>query len=111
MSVLIKDTDDVTTEHIPDRLEVNLIQAAGNIQDLELKIYFKVKTTLPSGKVVGEPYLDQTNPLLLNCQGDEKLTQAMLIIQRAIGQGRYTQITTVAAPKSETTSDATQSPI
>ncbi|MDP8935624.1 MAG: hypothetical protein M3N42_16165 [Cyanobacteriota bacterium] len=108
MAIPIKDLDDVTTVHIPDRIEVDLTQAEGDVESLELKIHFKIKTILPSGKVVGEPYLDTAKPLLLNCRGNAELTAAMKVIQQAIGVGRYQQIT---APPPEPILEPVSGPI
>ena len=99
MSISIKDSDNVTSIHIPDRLEVSLLEADGDVEKLELKIYFQVKTILPSGKAVGEPYLDTANPLRINCKGNIELTQAMMVIQKSIGEGRYKQMTAPPAPE------------
>lgn len=93
MSINITDSDGVTSIQIPDRLEADLLKADGNVEDIEITIYFKVKTILPSGKVVGEPYLDTATPLTLNCKENPELAEAMRLIQQAIGLGRYQQMT------------------
>lgn len=92
MNISIQDSDGVMSIHIPDRLEADLTKGDGVVENMKLVIYFKIKTILPSGKVVGEPYLDFGNPLLLNCKGNPELTQAMLVIQQAIGKGRNEQV-------------------
>lgn len=92
MPIKITDTDGISTIHSAERLEINLAIAAEAVEDMTLKVYFNVQTQLASGKSIGQPYWDAI-PLELNCKNDPELADAMLIIQRKIGQGRYQQMT------------------
>ena len=99
MSIKILDTDGVSSIHTAERLEIDLIIAAEVVEKMKLKIYFNIETQLPSGRLVGQPYFDRNNPLILDCENDLELAEAMRVIQRKIGQARYAQMTApVPAP-------------
>ena len=98
MSVIITDSDGISSIHTAERLEINLKGTNEVVQLMEIKAYFDVKTELPSGEEVGREYWDSV-PLKLTCENDPELAEAMRVIQQKIGQGRYQQITApVPAP-------------
>lgn len=88
------DENEISTIHIAERLESSLLLAKENVEDMELNILFMVESRLPSGKIVGQPYLDINNPLQLSCKDNPELAKAMQVIQKAIREGRYKQIIT-----------------
>lgn len=90
MPVTHTDSDNVSTVHTAERLEIKF--TSENVEDFEINVYFNVSTQLPSGKLVVPNYWD-SEPLKLTCKDNPELAQAMAIIQQAIGQGRYMQIT------------------
>ena len=93
MSIKITDSNGISTIHTAERLEINLKGTNEVVQLMEIKAYFDVKTELPSGEEVGREYWDSV-PLKLTCENDPELAEAMRVIQRKIGQGRYQQMTT-----------------
>lgn len=96
---ILNEEDNITTVHIPDRLEVSLIESDGDVEKLKLKTYFQVKTILPNGKTIGKPYLDTNKPLFIDCKGNVELTQALIVIQKAIANERYKQMTVLSLPE------------
>ena len=98
MSVKIINSNGISTTHTAERLEINLKDTNGVVELMEIKAYFDVKTELPSGEEVGREYWDSV-PLKFTCENDPELAEAMQVIQRKIGAGRYAQITApVPAP-------------
>ena len=98
MSIKITDSNGISTIHTAERLEINLKGTNEVVQSMEITAYFDVKTELPSGEEVGREYWDSV-PLKLTCENDPELAEAMQVIQRKIGQGRYAQMTApVPAP-------------
>ena len=98
MPVIITDSNNISTIHTAERLEINLKGANEVVQLMEIKAYFDVKTELPSGEEVGREYWDSV-PLKLTCENDPELAEAMRVIQQKIGQKRYQQMTApVPAP-------------
>ena len=99
MPVSVTDSDGITTIHIAERLEINLLAvdevSDKMITDMELQVYFNVITKLASGKEVGQKYWDK-KPLKLDCKNNPQVAEAMRVIQQAIGAGRYAQITAPA---------------
>jgi hypothetical protein len=93
MPVTVKDSDSISTIHRAVRLQSELSEAGENVESMTLQIFFEIENQLPSGKIIGQPYWDLGNPLLLICKDDPELAEAMQIIQRKIGEGRYKQIT------------------
>lgn len=92
MPIKITDSDNISSIHSAERLEINLAVAAETVENMTLKVYFNVETQLASGKSVGQLYWDSV-PLELDCKNDPELTEAMRVIQRKIGQRRYQQMT------------------
>lgn len=92
MPVIVTDSDDISSIHTAERLEINLAIAKETVEDMTLKIYFNVETKLGK-KSIGQPYWDST-PLELTCKDNPELAEAMQVIQRAIGHYRYLQLTT-----------------
>ncbi len=97
MPIITTDSDNILTVHTAERLQINLLAAKENVEEMYIEVFFIVETRLPNGKNVGFPYWD-SKPLILNCKGNEELTNAMTVIQNAIGYYRYSQLTT---PKEE----------
>ena len=98
MPVKITNSDGISTIHTAERLEINLKGVNEVVQLMEITAYFDVKTELPSGEEVGREYWDSV-PLKFTCKNDPELAEAMQVIQRKIGQGRYQQMTApVPAP-------------
>lgn len=93
MPIKITDSDNISTIHTSERLQINLAPAKEDVEGMVLEVFFNVETKLPNGKTVGVPYWD-SEPLLINCKGNKELTEAMRIIQGAIGYYRYQQLTT-----------------
>jgi hypothetical protein len=91
MPVTITDSDNILTTHTPERIQANLINSKGVIEDILLEVYFMVDTKLANGKSLGQPYWDG-EPLRLNCRGNPKLIEAMKLIQEAINGERNKQI-------------------
>ena len=92
MPVIITDSNNISTIHTAERLEINLKDTNEVVQSMEIKAYFDVKTELPSGEEVGREYWDSV-PLKLTCENDPELAEAMQVIQQKIGQNRYQQMT------------------
>ena len=98
MPVIITDSNNISTIHTAERVEINLKGANEVVQLMEIKAFFDVKTELPSGEEVGREYWDSV-PLKLTCENDPEFAEAMRVIQRKIGQRRYQQMTApVPAP-------------
>ena len=93
MPVIVTDSDDVSTIHTAERLQINLLTAKENVEEMYLEIFFIVETQLPNGKTIGFPHWD-SKPLILNCKGNVELTQAMTVIQNNIGLSRYLELNT-----------------
>lgn len=93
MPIILTDSDNISTIHTAERLQINLIPAKENVEEMYLEVFFIIETQLSSGKTVGFPYWDN-KPLIINCKGNEELTQAMEVIQNAIGVNRYLELTT-----------------
>ena len=83
----------ITKSHYSERLEINLIVANEKVEDMEIVVYFNIHTLLGDVEVAPK-YWDGQKPLILTCKGNPELTEAMKIIQNAIGVNRYLQITT-----------------
>lgn len=81
MPVTFEDSDGILTVHTAVRLESELIEAKEIVEDMILRIFFRVETRLPGGKLVGQAYDDWTRPLILNCKGNPELAEAMRVIQ------------------------------
>lgn len=82
----------ITKSHVTERLEINLLHANEVVEDMQMVIYFNVHTLL--GDIEVAPvYWDSQKPLVLSCRGNPELTEAMKIIQNAIGVNRYLQLT------------------
>jgi hypothetical protein len=97
MPIITQDLNNISTIHTAERLQINLLTAKENVEEMYIEVFFIIETQLPNGKVIGFPHRDN-KPLILNCKNDEELTQAMLVIQNRIGVNRYLQLTT---PKEE----------
>lgn len=97
MPIIITDSDNVSTVHTAERLQINLAEAQEDVEKMFIEIYFTITTKLPNGRVVGYPYWDN-QALVINCKGNPKLTEAMKTIQEAIGVGRYKQLTEPPLP-------------
>lgn len=93
MPIIITDSDSISTIHTAERLQINLLSAKENVEEMFIEVFFIVETQLANGKTIGFPYWDN-KPLILNCKNDEELTQAMLVIQNKIGVSRYLELTT-----------------
>lgn len=93
MPITIKDSDNISTIHIAERLQINLLTAKENVEEMDIEVFFTIETQLPNGKTIGFPYWD-SKPLIINCKGNEELTNAMTVIQNAIGLNRYKELTT-----------------
>ena len=93
MPIIITDSDNVSTIHTAERLQINLLTAKENVEEMYLEIFFILETQLPNGKTIGFPHWDN-KPLILNCKGNAELTQAMTVIQNNIGLNRYLELTT-----------------
>jgi hypothetical protein len=93
MPIIITDSDNISTLHFAERLQSNLSLANEVVEDMVLEIYFTTETHLPNGKLVGQVYWDN-EPLRITCKGNPELTEAMKVIQQAIGYYRYLQLTT-----------------
>ena len=96
MPIKFTDSDGISSVHTAERLEINLKDTNEIVQLMEIKAYFNVKTQLPSGEEVGREYWDNV-PLKLTCENNPQLAEAMRVIQQAIGQARYAQITAPAS--------------
>lgn len=97
MPIRTTDSDNISTVHTAERLQINLLTAKENVEEMYIEVFFLIETQLPNGKTIGFPYWDST-PLILNCKGNAELTQAMITIQNAIGFNRYLQLTTPKEP-------------
>ena len=97
MPVIITDSDNISTIHTAERLQINLLVANENVEEMYLEIFFIIETRLPNGKTIGFPHWDN-KPLILNCKGNAELTQAMTVIQNNIGLNRYLELTTPQNP-------------
>ena len=93
MPIKITDLDGISTLHTAERLQINLLTAKENVEEMYLEVFFIIETQLSNGKTIGFPHWD-TNPLILNCKGNAELTQAMTVIQNNIGLKRYLELTT-----------------
>lgn len=93
MPIIITDPDNISTIHTAERLQINLLPAKENVEEMYIEIFFIIETQLPNGKTIGVPYWDN-KPLIINCKGNEELTNAMTVIQNAIGINRYIELTT-----------------
>jgi len=93
MPIIITDSDNISTINTASRLQINLEVANEIVEDMEIEVFFTVETQLSNGRPIGQPYWD-SEPLKLNCRGNPKLTEAMRVIQEAIGYYRYLQLTT-----------------
>lgn len=99
MPITLTDSDNISTIHTAERLQINLLPAKENVEEMYIEVFFIIETRLPpkngetNGKTIGFPYWDN-KPLILNCKNNPELTQAMLVIQNAIGANRYLQLTT-----------------
>lgn len=93
MPIIITDSDNVSTIHTAERLQINLLPAKENVEEMYIEVFFIIETQLSNEKNIGFPHWDN-KPLIINCRGDEELTQAMLVIQNRIGLHRYIELTT-----------------
>lgn len=99
MPIILTDSDNVSTIHTAERLQINLLPAKENVEEMYIEVFFIIETQLApkvgetNGKTIGFPYWDN-KPLIINCKGNEELTNAMTVIQNAIGINRYIQLTT-----------------
>ena len=93
MPIKITDSDGITTIYTAERLQINLLTAKENVEEMYLEIFFIIETQLSNGKTIGFPHWDN-KPLILNCKGNAELTQAMTVIQNNIGLNRYLELTT-----------------
>lgn len=93
MPIILTDLDNISTIHTAERLQINLLTAKENVEEMYIEVFFIIETQLPNGKTIGFPYWDN-QPLILNCKNNPELTQAMTVIQNAIGVNRYLQLTT-----------------
>lgn len=94
MGIPITDENGITNLHVADKLEIDLAPAKEQVKSMKVKIYFKIFTVLPNGKIIGEPYFDHAKPLEFTCENNPDLESAMLLIQQTIGRKRYEQLTT-----------------
>lgn len=94
MPIILTDLDKISTVHTAERLQINLLTANENVEEMFIEVFFVIETKLPNGKAIGFPHWDTDQPLIINCKGNEELTQAMTVIQNAIGLNRYLQLTT-----------------
>jgi hypothetical protein len=92
MPIIITDSDKISTVHTAERLQINLAQAKEDVEQMFIEVFFTIETKLPNGRVVGYPYWDN-QAVRINCKGNPELTEAMKIIQNAIGITRYQQLT------------------
>lgn len=97
MPIITTDSDNISTIHTAERLQINLLTAKENVEEMYIEVFFIIETQLPNGKTIGFPYWDN-KLLILNCKGNKELTQAMTAIQNTIGLSRYLELT---APKEE----------
>lgn len=93
MPIKITDSDKISSVHRAVRLQSELGEAGEDVASMVLQIFFEIENQLSSGKIIGQPYWDLANPLLLTCKDDPELAEAMQVIQQKIGEGRYKQIT------------------
>ena len=93
MPIKITDLEGVSSIHTAERLQINLLVANENVEEMYLEIFFIIETQLANGKTIGFPHWDN-KPLILNCKGNAELTQAMTVIQNNIGLNRYLELTT-----------------
>lgn len=92
MPIILTDSDNISTVHTAERLQINLLTANENVEEMIMEVYFLIETKLANGKVIGFPHWD-SEPLKISCKNNPELTNAMLVIQNAIGVNRYLQIT------------------
>jgi len=104
MPIKITDSDNITSVHTAERLQINLLSAGEDVEKMFIEVFFIIETQLPSGKTIGFHHWDH-KPLIINCKGNKELTQAMTVIQNAIGLNRYIELTT---SKEETENTITQ---
>jgi hypothetical protein len=93
MPIIITDSDNICSVHTASRLQINLDIAKEIVEEMVMEVFFTIETQLPNGRTVGQPYWD-IEPLRLTCKGNPTLTEAMRVIQEAIGMQRYLQLTT-----------------
>ena len=93
MPVTITDLEGISSVYTAERLQINLLTAKENVEEMYLEVFFIIETQLPNGKTIGFPHWDN-KPLILNCKGNAELTQAMTVIQNNIGLSRYLELTT-----------------
>ena len=92
MPIKTTDSDNISTLHTAERLQINLLTAKEDVNEMYIEVFFIIETQLPSGKTIGFPYWDN-QPLIINCKGNEELTKAMTVIQNTIGLYRYLELT------------------
>ena len=93
MPIILTDSDNISTTHTAERLQINLLTANENVEEMYIEVFFIIETQLSNGKTIGFPHWDN-KPLILNCKGNAELTQAMTVIQNNIGLSRYLELTT-----------------
>lgn len=101
MPIVLTDSDNISIIHTAERLQINLLPAKESVREMVIEVFFIIETQLPNGKPVGFPHWDGA-PLILTCKDNPELAEAMRVIQQAIGQGRYLQITAPPVPESVT---------
>jgi hypothetical protein len=84
MPVIITESENISTIHRAVRLQSELGAAEEDVNRMALLIYFQVESQLLNGKTVGKPYWDLENPLLLTCENDLELAEAMKVIQKKL---------------------------
>lgn len=92
MSINITNSNGITKSHTAARLQIELLAANEDVKQMRPEIYFAVDTLL-NGEKVAETQWDGANPLILNCEGNPRLEEALKVIQEEIGLQRYAQLT------------------
>jgi len=93
MPINITDPEtNITESHASERLEINLSVANEIVENMQMIIYFNIRTLLEDVEVAPK-YWDGQKPLILSCKDNPELTEAMKTIQKHIGLERYKQLT------------------
>ena len=95
MPVRINKDGGITEDHTAKRVQIEL--ESEDVESFNLEIYFSVDPQL-NGASVAPAYLDTSHPLKITCKNNQRLRDALLVIQDEIGIARYAQAT---APEPE----------
>ena len=93
MPITIKESDNISTIYTTERLQINLLTTKEDVEEMNIEVFFIIETQLANKKTIGFPYWN-SKPLIINCKGNEELTNAMTVIQNTIGVNRYIQLAT-----------------